>query len=155
MPALSRRGQSMPPSPIRKLVPYAEAAKRRGIRVYHINIGQPDIPSPDEFLRAFREHDLTLVPYGHSAGLWEYRDELVTYYARHGIELESDQIVVTTGGSEAITFAMMAVADPGDEIIVPEPFYTNYNGFAVEAGVKIVPVTCRVEDGFRLPPVAV
>jgi aspartate aminotransferase len=154
MPALSRRGQSMPPSPIRKLVPYSEAAKRRGIRVYHINIGQPDIPSPDEFLRAFREHELTLLPYGHSAGLWEYRDELVTYYARHGIVLESDEIVVTTGGSEAITFAMMAVADSGDEIIVPEPFYTNYNGFAVEAGVEIVPVTCRVEDGFRLPPVA-
>jgi aspartate aminotransferase len=152
MPGLSRRGLALPPSPIRKLVPFAEDAKRRGIHVYHINIGQPDIESPVEFLQAFRESEMKLLPYGHSAGLWEYRDSLVHYYQRHSIELTSEEIVVTTGGSEAITFAMMAVADSGDEIIVPEPFYTNYNGFAVEAGVKLVPVTCRVEDGFRLPP---
>ena len=152
MPELSRRGRRMPPSPIRKLVPYAEEAKRRGTHVYHINIGQPDIASPAEFLDAFADHGLEILPYGHSAGLWEYRDELVKYYARHEIEVASDQIVVTTGGSEAIIFALLAVADPGDEVLVPEPFYTNYNGFAVEAGVDIVPVTCRVEDGFRLPP---
>ena len=152
MPELSRRGRRMPPSPIRKLVPYAEEAKRRGTHVYHINIGQPDIASPADFLDAFADHGLEILPYGHSAGLWEYRDELVKYYARHEIEVASDQIVVTTGGSEATIFALLAVADPGDEVLVPEPFYTNYNGFAVEAGVDIVPVTCRVEDGFRLPP---
>ena len=153
MTGLSHRGRQMPASPIRKLVPYAEEAKRRGVHVYHVNIGQPDIESPPEFLEALRGHDLPLLPYGHSAGLWEYRDELVKYYARHGIEVSSEEIVVTTGGSEAILFAFLALADPGDEVLVPEPFYTNYGGFAVEAGVTLVPVTCRVEDGFRLPPV--
>jgi aspartate aminotransferase len=143
----------MPASSIRKLVPFAEDAKRRGVHVYHVNIGQPDIESPEEFLEAFRSHDLTLLPYGHSAGLWEYRDELVEYYARHGIEVSSEQIVVTTGGSEAIVFAFLAVTDPGDELLVPEPFYTNYGGFAVVAGVELVPVTCRVEDDFSLPPI--
>jgi aspartate aminotransferase len=142
----------MPASPIRKLVPYAEEAKKRGVHVYHVNIGQPDIESPEEFLDAFRRHDLTLLPYGHSAGLWEYREELTRYYASHGIDVASDEIVVTTGGSEAIVFAFLAVMDPGDELLVPEPFYTNYGGFAVEADVALVPVTCRVEDGFRLPP---
>lgn len=155
MPALSNRGQSMPPSPIRKLVPYAEEARRKGRHVYHINIGQPDIETPECMLDAFRNHELRLLPYGHSAGLWEYRDELVMYYARFDVEVSSSDIVVTTGGSEAIVFALMAVADPGDEVIIPEPFYTNYNGFAVEAGVNIRPVTCRVEDGFKLPPLAV
>ena len=154
MPSLSDRGRRVPPSPIRKLVPFAEAAKKRGVRVFHLNIGQPDIDSPEEFLAAFRENDLSLLPYGHSAGLWEYRDELVKYYARFGVEVGSDEIVVTTGGSEAIVFALTAVMDPGDEFLVPEPFYTNYNGFAVQAGVEVVPVTCRVEDGFRLPPIS-
>ncbi|GAB4343585.1 MAG: pyridoxal phosphate-dependent aminotransferase [Calditrichia bacterium] len=154
MPKIAQRASAMPPSPIRKLVPYAEAAKKRGIKVYHVNIGQPDIPSPDEFLNAFRQHDIKVLEYGHSAGLWEYRDELVKYYGRFGINIRSDEIVVTTGGSEAIIFAMMAAMDPGDEVIIPEPFYTNYNGFAVEAGVKIVPVTSRVEEGFKLPPVS-
>jgi aspartate aminotransferase len=153
MPELAKRSKLMPPSPIRKLVPYAEAAKKRGIHVYHINIGQPDIHSPQVFLDAFRHHDLQVIPYGHSAGLWEYRDELVKYYARFDITLSSDEIIVTTGGSEAIIFAMMATMDPGEEVIIPEPFYTNYNGFAIEAGVKIVPVTSRVENGFKLPPV--
>ncbi|MEN8151671.1 MAG: pyridoxal phosphate-dependent aminotransferase, partial [Planctomycetota bacterium] len=150
----SQRGAAMPPSPIRKLVPYAEEAKRRGITVYHVNIGQPDIESPDAFLEAYREHDLKVVAYGHSAGLWEYRDQLVRYYARHDVTVSSDEIVVTTGGSEAIIFAFLAVCDPGDEVIIPEPFYTNYLGFAMEAGVTVVPVTCRIEDGFALPPVA-
>ena len=153
MPQLAKRANLMPPSPIRKLVPFAEEAKRRGVHVYHINIGQPDIHSPDEFLNAFRNHDLKVLPYGHSAGLWEYRDELVKYYARFNIQLSSDEIIVTTGGSEAIIFAMMTTMNPGDEVIIPEPFYTNYNGFAVEAGVKIAPVTSRVEEGFKLPPV--
>jgi aspartate aminotransferase len=153
MPSLSRRGEQMPPSPIRKLVPYSEEAKRRGTRVYHLNIGQPDIRTPDTFLSAIRNYQGEVVEYGHSAGLWEYRDQLVRYYSRFGIEVSSDEIVVTTGGSEAITFAFMAVADPGDEVIVPEPFYTNYLGFAVEAGVSIVPVTCTIDDGFALPPI--
>ena len=149
---ISRRAHEMPPSPIRKLVPFAEAAKKRNIHVYHINIGQPDIKSPQLFMDAFRNHDLEVLPYGHSAGLWEYRDELVKYYHRFNIEIGSENIIVTNGGSEAIIFAMMAVMDPGEEIIIPEPFYTNYNGFAVQAGVRIVPVTSNVEDGFKLPP---
>jgi aspartate aminotransferase len=154
MPSLSRRGVAMPPSPIRKLVPYAEAAKRNGKKVYHVNIGQPDIESPPELLSAFSDHDLKVLPYGHSAGLWEYRDQLVRYYARHDVSVTSEEIVVTTGGSEAIIFAFLSVADPGDEVIVPEPFYTNYLGFAMEAGVEIVPVTCTIDDGFALPPVS-
>lgn len=153
MPQLAQRASLMPPSPIRKLVPYAEEAKRKGIHVHHINIGQPDIHTPQVMLDAFRNHTLEILPYGHSAGLWEYRDELVKYYERFDISLTSEEIIVTTGGSEAIIFAMMTLMDPGDEVIIPEPFYTNYNGFAVEAGVKIVPVTSRVEEGFRLPPI--
>ena len=153
MPKISRRAHLMPPSPIRKLVPFAEDAKKRNIHVYHINIGQPDIKSPKVFMDAFRNHNLDVLPYGHSAGLWEYRDELVKYYKRFNIEIGSENIVVTSGGSEAIIFAMMAVMDPGEEIIIPEPFYTNYNGFAVEAGIKIVPVTSTVETGFNLPPI--
>lgn len=151
MPKLGKRSKVMPSSPIRKLVPFAEAAKKKGIHVYHINIGQPDIKSPQIFLDAYRNHDLEVIPYGHSAGLWEYRDELVKYYARFGISLSSDEIIVTTGGSEAIIFTLMATMDPGDEVIIPEPFYTNYNGFVIEAGITIVPVTSRVENGFKLP----
>lgn len=154
MPAISNRSNLMPPSPIRKLVPFAEAAKKRGINVYNINIGQPDIRTPQVLLDAFRQHELERIPYGHSAGLWEYRDELVKYYFRFNIYITSDEILVTNGGSEAIIFAMMATMDPGDEIIIPEPFYTNYNGFAVEAGVKILPVTSKIEEGFKLPPIS-
>jgi aspartate aminotransferase len=142
----------MPPSPIRKLVPYAEECLERGIKVYNLNIGQPDIPTPVEMLDVYRNHQLTVLPYGHSGGLWEYRQALSRYYRGHGIEVTKEQILVTTGGSEAIIFALMAVGDPGDEVLVPEPFYTNYNGFAVEAGLTVVPVTSRVEDGFALPP---
>ncbi len=152
MPAVSQRAREMPPSPIRKLVPHAEAARARGVRVYNLNIGQPDIESPREFLDAYRQHELKILPYGHSAGLWEYREELVKYYARHGVSVRSSEIVVTTGGSEAILFALGLVGDAGDEVIVPEPFYTNYNGFAVQAGIRLVPVTRRIEDGFALPP---
>jgi aspartate aminotransferase len=151
MPAISERARLMPPSPIRKLVPLSEAAKERGVHVYHLNIGQPDIPTPQGMLDAYRNHDLRVLEYGHSGGLWEYREALSRYYRGHGIEVSKEEILVTTAGSEAITFAMMAVMDPGDEVITPEPFYTNYSGFAVEAGVKVVPVPSRPEEGFRLP----
>ncbi|MCB0304703.1 MAG: aminotransferase class I/II-fold pyridoxal phosphate-dependent enzyme, partial [Calditrichaeota bacterium] len=152
MPRISNRAKTMPPSPIRKLVPFAEAAKKRGIKVYHLNIGQPDIPTPEVMMNAFRNHEIKVLEYGHSGGLWEYREGLVKYYRRHNIHVSKEEILVTTAGSEAIIFAMLATMDEGDEMIVPEPFYTNYNGFAVEAGVKVVPVTCRAEDGFALPP---
>lgn len=151
MPSVSQRAQSMPPSPIRKLVPYAEAAKARGVKVFHLNIGQPDIPTPKVMMDAFRNHEIEVLAYGHSAGLWEYREGLAKYYQKNNINVSKEEILVTTAGSEAIIFAMMATMDPGDEVIVPEPFYTNYNGFAIEAGVKVVPVTCRAEDGFALP----
>ena len=153
MPYIAKRADLMPPSPIRKLVPFAEEARKRGIHVYNINIGQPDIRTPQVFLDAVRHHNLEVLPYGHSAGSWEYRDELVKYYARFDIQISSEEIIVTNGGSEAIIFAMMVTMDPGDNLIIPEPFYTNYNGFAVEAGVDIIPVTSRVEDGFKLPPI--
>lgn len=149
---ISRRSNQMPASPIRRLVPYAEAAKKEGVKVYHLNIGQPDIETPEVMLNAFRNHQIKILEYGHSAGLWEYRQALARYYNRFGLNVAPDDIIVTTGGSEAIIFAMMVAMDEGDEIIIPEPYYTNYNGFAVEAGVKIVPVTSRVEDGFKLPP---
>jgi aspartate aminotransferase len=153
-PPISRRARVMPSSPIRKLVPFAEEARRRGITVYHLNIGQPDIPTPEGMLDAFRHHQLTVLAYGHSGGLWEYREGLSRYYHRHGIEVTKEQVLVTTAGSEAVIFALMAIADPGDEIVLPEPFYTNYNGFAVETGVKLVPVPSRPEEGYRLPPSA-
>lgn len=151
MPDISKRAAVMPPSPIRKLVPFAEAAKRQGRKVYHLNIGQPDIPTPQGMMDAFRRHEVKILAYGHSAGLWEYREGLAKYYHKFGINVSAGQVLVTTAGSEAIIFALMATMDPGDEILIPEPFYTNYNGFAVEAGVRIVPVTCRAEEGFRLP----
>lgn len=152
MATISRRAQIMPPSPIRKLVPYAEDAKRRGIRVYHLNIGQPDIPTPQEMLDAYAHHGLRVLEYSHSGGIWEYRENLAHYYQQFGIPVEKEHILVTTGGSEAIIFALMTVMDPGDEVMVPEPFYTNYNGFAVQAGVRVVPLTCSAEEGFQLPP---
>lgn len=151
MPMISQRAKVMPPSPIRKLVPYAEEAKRKGKKVYHLNIGQPDIPTPKIMLDAFRNHKLTVLEYGHSGGLWEYREALARYYHKFDINVTKEQILVTTAGSEAIIFAMMATMDPGDEILIPEPFYTNYNGFAVEAGVTIVPLTCKAKEGFNLP----
>ncbi|MBU3676959.1 MAG: pyridoxal phosphate-dependent aminotransferase [Chitinophagaceae bacterium] len=154
MPEISQRGHRMPPSPIRKLVPYAEQAKKKGITVYHLNIGQPDIETPKAVLDAVRHTDMKVLEYSHSAGFESYRVKLCTYYKRFGIEVNPNQIIVTTGGSEAILFAMMACLDPGDEIIVPEPFYANYNGFAVEAQVHIKPITSHIEDGFRLPPIS-
>jgi len=141
----------MPPSPIRKLVPYAEAAKKRGITVYHLNIGQPDIETPPQILDAVRHANFTVLEYSHSAGNESYRKKLVEYYQRVGIDVNHHQIIVTTGGSEAILFGMMACLDAGDEVIIPEPFYANYNGFAVEAGVRVIPITSSIETGFALP----
>jgi aspartate aminotransferase len=154
MPKISHRGDMMPPSPIRKLVPYAEAAKKKGTKVYHLNIGQPDIVTPKAVLDAVRHTDMTVLEYSHSAGFESYRKKLCTYYSRFGIDLNPNEIIVTTGGSEAIQFAMMACMDPGDEVILPEPFYANYNGFAVAAQIRIRPITSHIEDGFRLPPIA-
>lgn len=154
MLSISKRGLEMPPSPIRKLVPYAEAAKQKGIKVYHLNIGQPDIETPEEMLNAVRHIDFKVLEYSHSAGNESYRRKLVDYYARCGIAVNHQQIIVTTGGSEAILFGFMACLDPGDEVIIPEPFYANYNGFAVAAGVTVVPITSYIESGFALPAIS-
>ncbi len=154
MPKLSERGFVMPASPIRKLVPYAEDAKKRGIKVYHLNIGQPDIKTPEVAFEALKNFNVKTAEYSHSAGNESYRKGLAEYYKSVDIDLSYEDIMVTTGGSEAIIFAFMATMNPGDEVIIPEPFYTNYNGFAVEAGVKIVPVTSYIEDGFALPPIS-
>lgn len=153
MLTISQRGQLMPASPIRKLVPYAEAAKKKGIHVYHLNIGQPDIETPKMVLDAVRNSNFTILEYSHSAGNESYRRKLVNYYESVGIHITYDQIIITVGGSEAILFGFMSCLDAGDEAIIPEPFYANYNGFAVEAGVKIVPVTSYIENGFALPPI--
>ena len=154
MPNISERGNFMPSSPIRKLVPYAEEAKKRGIKVYHLNIGQPDIKTPENGLQAIRDFDFKVAAYTHSAGIESYRRGLAKYYKNVGIDVDYTDIIVTTGGSESIIFAFMSCLNPGDEVIIPEPFYTNYNGFAVEAGVKIVPVTSNIKDGFALPPIS-
>lgn len=154
MLAISNRGLQMPSSPIRKLVPFAEAAKKRGTTVYHLNIGQPDIETPKMVLDAVRNSDFKVLEYSHSAGNESYRKKLVGYYQSVGINVNHNEIIITTGGSEAILFGFMACMDEGDEVIVPEPFYANYNGFAVAAGVKVVPVTSFIETGFALPPIA-
>jgi aspartate aminotransferase len=153
MPVISHRGALMPPSPIRKLVPFAEAAKQRGLKVYHLNIGQPDIETPPAILDAVRNADIKVLEYSHSAGFESYRRKLVEYYGRNGINVNHNQIIVTTGGSEAIAFAIQSCMDPGDEIIIPEPFYANYNGFGTAAGIKVVPIQSSIEDGFSLPPI--
>lgn len=151
---ISERGQQMPPSPIRKLVPYAEAAKKKGIRVFHLNIGQPDIETPPSILDAVRKADIRVLEYSHSAGNESYRKKLVGYYRSVGINVSADQILVTTGGSEAIMFGFLTCLNPGDEVIIPEPFYANYNGFAVAAGVQVVPITSTIDTGFALPPIS-
>lgn len=153
MLSISNRGIAMPSSPIRKLVPFAEAAKKRGVKVYHLNIGQPDIETPKMVLDAVRNSDFKVLEYSHSAGNESYRRKLVDYYASVGINVNYQQIIITTGGSEAIQFGFMACLDAGDEVIIPEPFYANYNGFAVAAGVKVVPVTSSIANGFALPPI--
>ncbi len=143
----------MPPSPIRKLVPYAETAKKKGIKVYHLNIGQPDIETPPAIMDAVRNADIKVLEYSHSAGNESYRRKLTQYYKKVGIDVNYDQIIITTGGSEAIQFGFFTCFNPGDEVIVPEPFYANYNGFACAAGVKVVPITSSIETGFALPPI--
>ena len=144
----------MPSSPIRKLMPYANAAKASGKRVIHLNIGQPDIATPEIALSELKADTRTVVEYSPSEGYASYRDGLSTYYKGAGIDVNADDIVVTTGGSEALVFGFMSCMDPGDEVIIPEPFYANYRGFAQMAGVKIVPVTATIEDGFELPPIS-
>ncbi|HVK46815.1 MAG TPA: pyridoxal phosphate-dependent aminotransferase [Pseudobacter sp.] len=154
MLTISQRGQTMPSSPIRKLVPFAEAAKKKGTKVYHLNIGQPDIETPPQILDAVRHADFKVLEYSHSAGNESYRRKLVEYYKKVGIEVNHNQIIITTGGSEAIIFGFMACLDPGDEVIIPEPFYANYNGFAVEAEVVVKPITSSIETGFALPAIS-
>lgn len=144
----------MPASPIRKLIPYAEKAKKEGKVIYHLNIGQPDIETPDVMLDAVKNNHLKVIEYSHSAGIESYRRKLVTYYNRYNIDLSYTDIMITTGGSEAIEIAMMTCLDEGDEIIIPEPFYANYIGFGTQAGIKIRPIISKIEDGFALPPVS-
>ncbi len=143
----------MPESPIRKLVPYAEEAKKRGIEVFHLNIGQPDIKTPDVALAAIQNNTIEVLAYSRSEGSEEYRHKIAAYYVKNNIHVTSDEIIVTTGGSEALLFAMGSICDPGDEIIIPEPFYANYNGFSTASGVEIVPVISKIEDNFALPPI--
>ena len=153
MPTTSQRGQIMPASPIRKLVPLANEAKARGIKVYHLNIGQPDLPTPQEGLDALKQIDRKVLEYSPSEGLLSLRKKLADYYHRYDIDVDVEDIIVTTGGSEAVLFAFMACLDPGDEIIVPEPAYANYMAFAISAGAKIVTVPSTIDEGFALPPV--
>lgn len=153
MPSISSKAVAMPASPIRKLVPFAEAAKKQGRKVYHLNIGQPDIETPEVVRTKMKELDLKVVEYSNSDGIAAYRQGLTKYYATKSIELTPDQIMVTTGGSEALVFAFMTCFNPGDEVIIPEPFYANYNGFAVMAGVKVVPVMSSIDTGFALPAI--
>ncbi|KQC12032.1 MAG: aspartate aminotransferase [Candidatus Cloacimonas sp. SDB] len=148
---LSERAAGIQASPIRKLKPYDDAARLKGIKVYHLNIGQPDIETPDEMLQVYSNYQDKILAYGPAQGLDEYRTNLVKYYQKHGIMLDRESIIITTAGSEAIIFAMLVTCNPGDEIIIPEPFYTNYNGFATIAGIKIVPLTTKAEEGFKLP----
>lgn len=153
MPKISVKAHDMPASPIRKLVPYAEAAYKKGRTVYHLNIGQPDIHTPETAISAVKVADLSVIEYSHSAGFQSYRDKLANYYQKSGIHVNSEDIIITTGGSEALIFGFMSTCDPGDEVIIPEPFYANYNGFAVMAGLNVVPVTADIQTGFALPPI--
>ena len=153
MPSISEKGKLMPASPIRRLVPYSEEAKRKGRIVYHLNIGQPDIHTPEIALNALRNINLKVIEYSHSAGNESYRLKLATYYRKIGINIDHTEILITTGGSEAILFALMSCVNPGEEVITPEPFYANYNGFATTAGIKIVPVTSYIKEDFALPPI--
>ncbi|MBN2164686.1 MAG: pyridoxal phosphate-dependent aminotransferase [Marinilabiliaceae bacterium] len=153
MPTVSKRGNMMPASPIRRLVPYAEAAKERGIKVYHLNIGQPDIKTPEVAIKAIHDANLKVVEYSHSAGFLSYRKKLAASYRAIGIDVDHTEILITTGGSEAFTFAFLCCFDPGDEIIIPEPFYANYNAFAAMAGLNVKTLSANIENGFALPPI--
>jgi len=153
MPKISEKGKLMPASPIRKLVPFAEEAKQKGRIIYHLNIGQPDIPTPDVALEAIRNLSENVIEYSHSAGNESYRKKLAGYYRKIGIPVNHHELLITTGGSEAILFALMSTIDPGEELIIPEPYYANYNGFATTAGVKVVPITSHIKEDFALPPI--
>ncbi len=154
MPHISRKGQAMPESPIRKLVPYAEAAIKKGRTIYQLNIGQPDIKTPAKALAAVKNTDIEVLSYSHSAGFESYRNKLAKYYRNHDIEITANELIITTGGSEALLFTMGSICDAGDEVIIPEPFYANYNGFATASGVTVVPVKSKIEDSFALPPIS-
>ena len=154
MPKISNKGLTMPESPIRKLVPFAETARKKGNHVYHLNIGQPDIKTPEVALQAIKNVAIEVLEYSHSAGFESYRTKLAKYYQGHQLPIQTEDIIITTGGSEALMFAIGSTMDPGDEIIIPEPFYANYNGFSISNGVNIVPVMSSIEDGFALPPIS-
>lgn len=154
MPKLSNKGIEMPESPIRKLVPYAEEAKKKGRKIYHLNIGQPDIKTPEVAIEAIQNYTHNVIEYSHSAGNETYRKKLSKYYQNLDIDINYNEILITTGGSEALLFAFQSTLNPGDELIIPEPFYTNYNAFAIASGVKLIPVTSTIETGFALPPIA-
>ena len=151
MPTISKKGNNIPSSPIRKLVPYADNAKQNGIDILHLNIGQPDIKSPVESIDAIKNIDLELLKYEYSQGSYEFRKNLCAYYSIHNIDVSPDDIITTVGASEALSFTMNSICDPGDEVIIPEPFYANYNGFAHASDVKVIPVTSKIEDNFALP----
>ncbi|CAM4350228.1 pyridoxal phosphate-dependent aminotransferase [Zobellia nedashkovskayae] len=153
MPSVSHKGLSMPESPIRKLVPYAEEAKKKGAKVIHLNIGQPDIKTPQVALDAVKNNTLEVIAYSRTEGSEEYREKLAAYYAKNNIHVTAKDIIVTTGGSEALAFTMGSIADNDDEIIIPEPFYANYNGFATATGVKVVPVISHIDSNFALPAI--
>ena len=154
MPTVSKRGEIMPASPIRRLAPLADEAVARGVKVYRLNIGQPDVPTPPAALEAIHAVDRTVLEYSPSAGLLSLRQKLQEYYRRFGIEVDVDDIIVTCGGSEAVLFAFMACLDPGDEVIIPEPAYANYMAFAISAGARIVTVPSKISNGFALPPIS-
>ena len=153
MPKISKKAQELPSSPIRKLVTYADQAKSRGVEILHLNIGQPDIEAPSEAMEIVRHHDFKLLPYGSSQGALSYRQKLCTYYEHHDINIHPNDIIVTTGASEALSFTLNVICDAGDEIIIPEPFYANYNGFAASSSVKVIPVISHFDNKFELPPV--
>jgi aspartate aminotransferase len=154
MPKISNKGSQMPESPIRKLVPYSEIAKKNGNKVYHLNIGQPDIKTPEVAMNSIKNLDIKVLEYSHSAGFESYRKKLSQYYINHGLPINLEDIIITTGGSEALLFAMGTCLDQGDEVIIPEPFYANYNGFSTASGVKVVSVISTIDTGFDLPPIS-
>jgi len=153
MPSVSNKGLTMPQSPIRKLVPFAENAKKRGVKVIHLNIGQPDIKTPQQALDAVKHNNINVLEYSRTEGSEEFRTKIAKYYVKNDIPVTAEDIIVTTGGSEALSFAMNTIADTNDEIIIPEPFYANYNGFAIACGVTVVPVVSKLENNFALPPI--
>ena len=153
MPSISAKGRNMPQSPIRKLVPFAEDAKKRGVKVFHLNIGQPDIKTPQIALDAVKKNTLEVLAYSRSEGSETYREKIAQYYKKNDIDVTANNIIVTTGGSEALLFTFGSIMDVGDEVIIPEPFYANYNGFSTASGVTVVPVISKIEDNFALPPI--